>query len=114
MKTNIFSTCCMPVMVAMLLTGAAVFRVWVHQDSVQLGYALSAEEQRREQLRTTLHELEVEMAAARSPAHLVKLAARLGLHPPTPQQLINEPPKSHLASANTSSDTEAGLMYARP
>lgn len=66
---------------------AGLFRVWVHQDALQLGYRLSEREQARRALRNVERQLEVELAAERAPANLLALAQRLKLVPPTPQQL---------------------------
>ena len=85
---------------ASMPVGASLFRVWVHQDAVQMGYALAGEEHRREGLRTNLHELEVEVASERSPARLVRIAANLGLRPPATGQLVSGTQSSHLARAD--------------
>lgn len=87
-------------LMATLPMSVGLFRVWVHQDTVQMGYALSAEERRRDTLRASAHELEVELAAARSPARLAVLANKLGLQPPVPGQLVGATPTPHLARAD--------------
>jgi hypothetical protein len=66
---------------------AGLFRVWVHQDAVQLGYRLSEREENRKNLRNTLRQLEIELAAERSPAALVAMAQRLKMVPPAPEQM---------------------------
>jgi len=69
---------------AMLFPVAAgLFRVWVNQDAVHVGYALSEQTKRRDDLRALIRELEVELAAERSPERLMRLANKLGLKPPT-------------------------------
>ena len=68
--------------------GAGLFRVWVNQDSVQMGYALSEATAERRRLQDQLHELEVELAAETSPEQLSRLARRLGLQPPTANQIL--------------------------
>lgn len=85
--------------VAALPMASALFRVWVYQDTVRLGYALSAQQQNREVLLARLHELEVEYGAARSPARLVRMAQKLGLQAPQPGQLVGGSAPSHLARA---------------
>jgi hypothetical protein len=70
-----------------LPVGAALFKVWVHQDAVQLGYQLSEYETQRKRLRDEAHQLEIELAAERSPANLLLLAKRLSLAPAAPQQV---------------------------
>jgi hypothetical protein len=71
-------------------TSAAVFRVWVHQDVVRMGYQLSAEEKERAHLQDLVRQLEIERAAERSPEHLLQWAAKLNLVPPTSRQIIKE------------------------
>jgi hypothetical protein len=67
---------------------AALFRVWVYHDAVHMGYELSKEGRRRYDLRRTLQQLEVELAAERSPEQLARRARDLGLAPPTPSQVL--------------------------
>jgi hypothetical protein len=85
--------------VAALPMASAMFRVWVYQDTVRFGYALSVQQQTREVLLARLHELEVEHAAARTPARLVRVAQKLGLQPPRPGQLVGGAAAPHLAQA---------------
>jgi hypothetical protein len=87
-------------LMATLPMSVGLFRVWVHQDAVQMGYALSAEEHRREALRASAHELEVELAASRSPARLASLAGKLGLKPPAPGQLVGTSAAPRIARAD--------------
>lgn len=63
------------------------FRVWVHQATVQLGYDLSAQEKERSRLESLARQLEVELAAARSPDNLQRLGRELGLRPPAPHEV---------------------------
>lgn len=100
MRTIVRQSVLFYVVVAWLPVSAGLFRIWVHQDAIQQGYALSAEETRRERLRETSRELEVEVAAARSPARLTHLAANLGLKAPIPGQLIGVTKVPHLAQAD--------------
>ena len=73
-----------------LLVGAALFRVWVYQDAVQLGYRLSEREDELRQLRNDTRQLEIELAAERSPAHLGELARALNLAPASAVTLAND------------------------
>jgi hypothetical protein len=80
------------VLVAAAVTpvSACLFRVWVHQESVRLGYQLSTEERRSGELSQLERQLELELAAERSPARLVQLAKTLGLRPPAPTQVVGK------------------------
>jgi len=69
---------------------AGIFRVWVRQDAVRLGYQLSVEERERGRLQDLVRQLEIERAAERSPEHLLQWAAKLGLQPSTSQQILKE------------------------
>ena len=62
---------------------AGLFRVWVHQDVVQLGYRLSVAEKNRRVLISDLEQLEVEAAAAKSPKRLSMMARELNMVQPT-------------------------------
>ena len=73
------------------LTVAALFRVWVHQDTIELGYGLDAAEKQREDLTQEIRALHIALAAERSPSRLSRVAATLGLHPPTPRELFAAP-----------------------
>ncbi len=85
--------------------GAALFRVWVHQDAVRLGYELSAREDQRRKVRNELRQLEVELAAEKTPPRLADLARSLGLEPPT----TTTRPATRKASA-----APAGGRHGRP
>ncbi len=82
---------------AILLLGLAVaapvaaglFKVWVFQEAVQLGYRLSEREQQRRKLENQERQLEIELAAERSPAQLLRRAAQLQLSPPAAPQLLS-------------------------
>lgn len=67
---------------------AGLFKVWVYQDAVQLGYRLSEREEERKRLRNEVRQLEVELAAERSPPRLSALAKTLGLVPPEARQQL--------------------------
>ena len=70
---------------------AGLFRVWVHNDATQTGYQLSSAESHRTELRRLKQQLEVELAAEKSPDRLTKLAAKLGMSPAHPEQLLGAP-----------------------
>ena len=59
-----------------------IFRVWVHQDVIQLGYQLSVAEKERRQFIAELEELQVEIAAVKSPDRLERMAKNLKLFQP--------------------------------
>ena len=65
---------------------AALGRVYVRQDALSLGYRLSVQQQRRDQLRAALRQAELDRAGGRAPAMLNRMAQSLGLRPPTPAQ----------------------------
>lgn len=71
--------------------GACLLKVWVHQDTIRLGYALSVAVQARDALTEERRRLQVELAAERAPANLMRLAARLGLAVPAPERLWGAP-----------------------
>ncbi len=70
---------------------AGLFRVWVNQDAVQIGYGLSFEAKRRTRLAKLAQELEVELSAERSPARLLRMAEARGLAPVPPERMIGVP-----------------------
>ena len=70
---------------------AGLFRVWVHNDAVQTGYQLSEAETRRAELKHSKQQLEVELAAEKSPDRLTRLATKLGMGPARPDQLLGAP-----------------------
>ncbi len=72
------------VAIAVLMAPATVglFRVWVHQDVIQLGYQLSTAEKQRRQFIAELEELQVEAAAVKSPDRLQRFARELNLNQP--------------------------------
>jgi hypothetical protein len=73
---------------AALPVSAALFRVWVHHDRVAMSYVLSEAGAKRQELRRQLMQLEVELAAERSPERLSERAAALGLAPASPAQIL--------------------------
>jgi cell division protein FtsL len=83
---------------------AALFRVWVNQDAVQVGYSLSEATIERRRLLATLRELEVEFAMQSSPEQLERLARPLGLNRASPNQIVvgDMRPKTILAGTGGS------------
>jgi hypothetical protein len=76
------------VLVFLAPISAGILRVWVHQDIVRLGYQLSDLEKQRRVVRQQLQQYEIELAAEESPENLARVARKLGLRPPSPQQLL--------------------------
>lgn len=70
------------------LVSAGLLRVWVHQDTVQLGYQLSASEKRAAELNDLVHQLEIELTAELSPDRLAQHAGPLGLMPAASAQIM--------------------------
>ncbi|MEZ4272031.1 MAG: hypothetical protein R3C68_11575 [Myxococcota bacterium] len=67
---------------------AGMFRVWVNQDAVQIGYELSLLTRARRQSLEQIRQLEVELAAEHTPDKLLKLANRLSMVAPSQQQVF--------------------------
>jgi cell division protein FtsL len=78
--------CCFVALV--LLVGAGLFRIWVYQDVLQIGYKLSAAQQRSSKRQTNLKQLELELAAEKTPKKLIGLADALGLRQPKHWQIV--------------------------
>lgn len=83
---------------------AGLFRVWVHQDAVQLGYRLSEQEGRRRELVELVKQLQVELAAERSPERLMRMAQSLGFKPPHPKQVVGKSAKPAARAARGGDD----------
>ncbi len=81
------------VLLAALPVSAALFSVWVHHDKVELGYSLAEANRQRQALRRELQQLEVELAAERSPEQLMRRAVDLGLVAPRPEQVLGGSPR---------------------
>lgn len=69
------------VLIAMPCT-AALLRVYVRQECLDLGYRLSVQQQLRDTLRAEVRKAELERARGRAPAQLMEMAKRLHLGPP--------------------------------
>ncbi|MDP7038683.1 MAG: hypothetical protein QGI45_05955 [Myxococcota bacterium] len=78
--------CCFVALV--LLVGAGLFRIWVYQDVLQIGYQLSAAQQGSSRLQANLKQLELELAAEKTPKKLIGLADALGLQQPKHWQIV--------------------------
>lgn len=101
MKKLLSSSLVFYMVIVGLPTTAALFRIFVHQEAVHLGYALSQAELQQRTLSARARELEVEVAAARSPARLVTMARALGLRPPSlGQNVSGQSMPAHLARAD--------------
>ncbi len=78
--------CCFVALI--LVVGAGLFRIWVYQDVLQIGYQLSAQQHRSGKLHTNLKQLELELAAEKTPKKLIGLADALGLKQPKHWQIV--------------------------
>lgn len=78
------------------LASAGVFRIWVFQDTLRLGYALSMQETHVATLDQTVRALEVELASLKSAETLERMAAAHGLAPAKSAQRFGKA-DAHLA-----------------
>ncbi len=90
------------VLLIMMPCSAALLRVYVRQDCLALGYRLSVEQQRRDNLRADLRKAELERARGRAPAVLMSMAQRLHLAPPKPNQMGASKPTAPISAAKPS------------
>lgn len=75
-----------------LLTAAGALQVWLHLQTTEVGYQLSALQRVIGQLAGEKSELEVELATLTSPGSLDAVAkTRLGLKPPRDGQIVGMP-----------------------
>jgi cell division protein FtsL len=75
-----------------LLTAAGALQVWLHLQTTELGYQLSALQRVIGRLAGEKSELEVELATLTSPGSLDAVAkTRLGLKPPRDGQIVGMP-----------------------
>ena len=71
------------------VVAAAIFFVWTHVATVQLGYLLSEEAETHHTLLETNRGLRIEVAAKKAPKRLEALAKdKYNLAPPTPRQIV--------------------------
>ncbi|HOJ13027.1 MAG TPA: cell division protein FtsL [Deltaproteobacteria bacterium] len=76
------------VMVSSLAFWASV-HVWSRHQVIELGYALSREQARMEQLASQNRALRIEISTLKSPKRLEAIAQKdLGLTPPRPEQVV--------------------------
>lgn len=74
------------------VVGAALFYVWTHITTVQLGYRLSEEAEVHQQMLEANRGLRVEVAALKAPERLKELGrTKFGLLPPRTEQVVNLP-----------------------
>ena len=74
------------------LTAAGALEVWLHLQTPEVGYQLSALHRAIERLAAEKSELDVELATASSPRSLDAVAkARLKLRPPQDGQIVGLP-----------------------
>jgi hypothetical protein len=75
-----------------LLTAAGALQVWLHLQTTEVGYQLSALQRVIGRLAGEKSELEVELATLTSPGSLDAVAkTRLGLKPPRDGQIVGMP-----------------------
>lgn len=98
---------------ASMPVASSLFRIYVRQDAVQLGYDLSLQERRRDNLRATQQELEVELAAATSPGRLSQMAQRLGLRPPQAAQYMSAGATPQVAQKDEALESLDGIEQGR-
>ncbi|MBJ80540.1 MAG: hypothetical protein CMH60_04410 [Myxococcales bacterium] len=72
----------------LILVGAGLFRIWVYQDVLQVGYQLTASQREGVRLQAHRKQLELELAAAKTPKKLIGLAEGLGLEQPKHWQIV--------------------------
>jgi cell division protein FtsL len=75
------------VVVACALCGLGLLRVEREHEVLQLGYQLSQESARVQELRETRRRLEVELATLTSPERIRRLASQLGMVPVAPDHI---------------------------
>ncbi len=65
---------------------------WSRLQCIQVGYEISAEEERHTELISIQKNLRIELARLKSPERIAIIAKeRLGLFPPSPEQIISIP-----------------------
>ncbi|RJQ62682.1 MAG: hypothetical protein C4530_04460 [Desulfobacteraceae bacterium] len=63
---------------------------WCRLQCTQIGYAISSETKRHDELIAVQKNLKIELARLKSPQRIAKIAReRLGLIPPSPEQVIS-------------------------
>lgn len=64
------------------------FYTWCRIQCFQVGYKISEEAERHRELVSLQNKLKIEFARLKSPKRISKIANRLGLANPTPEQMI--------------------------
>ena len=75
------------ILVAVVMGGSALGVVGLRVQEVHLAYRLDALRAERARTDTLIRQLEIEVATLRSPVRLEQRARRLGMAPPTPEQV---------------------------
>ena len=75
------------ILVAVVVGGSALGVVGLRVQEVHLAYRLDALRAERARTDTLIRQLEIEVATLRSPVRLEQRARRLGMAPPTPEQV---------------------------
>lgn len=74
------------------ITAASLLEVWLHLQTTEIGYQLSALRRLVDRLASDNGQLEIELATLRSPGSLDAIAkSRLGLRPPAQGQIVGLP-----------------------
>ncbi len=72
----------------LLLLGSGISHVWSNFEVTQKGYKISSLKREKMRLMDINRKLKLELAILKSPNHLEKLAKKLGLRQPAPEQII--------------------------
>jgi cell division protein FtsL len=72
---------------AVVVVGSALGLVGLRVQEIHLAYRLDALRAERTRTETLIRQLEIEVATLRSPVRLEQRARRLGMAPPTPEQV---------------------------
>jgi len=77
------------VLMLFLFMGSGIGYVWSNFERTQIGYGLSQLKEEEMRLKEINRKLRLELATLKSSQNLEKLAVeRLGLRPPSPEQLV--------------------------
>lgn len=77
------------VLTLFLLTGTGIGYVWSNFKTTEIGYDLSQLKEQEMKLREVNRKLRLELATLKSPQNLERVAvSKLGLRPPTPDQIV--------------------------
>ena len=93
------------IVLALVVAGAGLFRVWTRSEVQRLGYAIVEAEGRMRTAEADRARLTVEEATLSSPIRIAAVAeSRLGLKSPRPEQIVD------LRSVPSGSDTEIAAL----